>query len=113
MGGKSGNFKVSEDRRRSSDMRRASEARRNTRAFSSDGIEMQSIPDLSEEDYTYLMNQTGKSQHQITSLFPKFSKQSLDGELTHEEFCDFFLLISPTPPEFLKENSQFVFDSFD
>jgi Ca2+-binding EF-hand superfamily protein len=111
MGSRSGKFKESENKRQS-EIRRASDVRRNTRNY--DSIDLQAThPHLAEEDYTYLMNQTGKSRSHITSLFHKFSKRSLDGELTHEEFCDFFLSISPNPPEFLRDNSQFVFDSFD
>lgn len=83
------------------------------RALVPTGNQVHAIPALSEEDYGYLMTNTGKSRSEIRSLFNKFARKSTDGELNYQQFCDFYLSISPDPPQYLKDNSQFIFDTFD
>ena len=85
---------------------KSTESRRNS-------IQAYSIPQLSEFDYKHLMESTEFRRSEIKSLFSKFTKESKDGELSHDEFVKFYKRLSSETPEFLNENSKFIFDSFD
>lgn len=70
---------------------------------------------LSEPDYKYIVEQTGLSRSEIKSIYQDFVKESVNGELDLEGFIDFYSSLSTDRlvKEFLKNNAQFIFDTFD
>jgi neuronal calcium sensor 1 len=68
---------------------------------------------LSHDDYVYLMEQTSLTKKEIDEMFEKFSANSTQGELNHNEFVQLFKLLSTDESEYLDRHSEFIFDSFD
>ena len=55
------------------------------------------------------------SRSEIKSIYQDFVKESVNGELDLEGFIDFYSSLSTDRlvKEFLKNNAQFIFDTFD
>lgn len=70
-------------------------------------------PRLTEADYTFLMNQTGQSRHQIQQIFDTFMANNPDGRLDRREFVTLYTKLRPEDPNKLDEISNFVFRAFD
>jgi Ca2+-binding EF-hand superfamily protein len=68
---------------------------------------------LSESDYTFLINQSGLSRLDIKELFDKFMAGNPDGELDRKEFSKLYCSLRYESPELLDEITEFIFKAFD
>ena len=70
-------------------------------------------PKLSDQDYAYLVGQTGQSKEQVKKIFDAFMENNPDGRLDRREFVNLYTKLRPEDPDKLDEISQFVFRAFD
>lgn len=69
--------------------------------------------ELTEKDYEFLINQTGKTRDEIKELFDMFMQNNPDAKLDKKEFCHLYQKLRPEPPELIDEIAAFVFGAFD
>lgn len=70
-------------------------------------------PKLNDQDYAYLVGQTGQSKEQVKKIFDAFMENNPDGRLDRREFVNLYTKLRPEDPDKLDEISQFVFRAFD
>lgn len=69
--------------------------------------------ELSDIDLKYLEENTGIDKCELNNIYHKFMRESLNSELDLDRFVLFYRSLTDNPPDFLDENPQFIFDTFD
>ena len=69
--------------------------------------------ELSENDYNFLVGQTGLSRAEVKNFYDQFNANNPDGRLDKREFARLYDILRPEPPELIDEIANFVFEAFD
>ena len=70
-------------------------------------------PELNDDDYAFLMPQTGMNREEIKDIFDKFQQNNLDLKLDKKEFLTLYTQLRYESPESLDEISEHIFRAFD
>jgi len=70
-------------------------------------------PELRSRDLKFLSQKTGLSTLQVNALFERFFRENTHGELTKQEFIEFYSELRPEPNEQLVGIATHIFSTFD
>jgi len=70
-------------------------------------------PELRSRDLKFLSQKTGLSTLQVNALFERFFRENTHGELTNQEFIEFYSELRPEPNEQLVGIATHIFSTFD
>lgn len=69
--------------------------------------------ELNDIDLKCLEENSGIAKCELNNIYHKFMRESLNSELDLDRFVLLYRSLTDNPPDFLDENPQFIFDTFD